>query len=103
MLYNFCSQSGCTDGGYPYAELVLDAKGNLYGTTSQGGKSNDGIVFKVTPSGEETVLHNFCSEGGCRDGADPTAGLVFDAKGNLYGTTYVGGAHNQGTVFKLKP
>ena len=93
------------------AGVVRDQKGNLYGTTPQGGGYNFycfdecGLVFKVSPKGKETVLHIFCTEGGsnCTDGEDPEAGLVFDGKGNLYGTTYNGGAHGGGVVFKLTP
>jgi uncharacterized repeat protein (TIGR03803 family) len=101
VLYSFCSQDNCTDGSRPYAGLVFDKKGNLYGTTIAGGANSlDGTVFEVTPSGEETVLHSFT---GAPDGAYPRAGLVFDGRGNLYGTTYEGGAYNGGTVFKLVP
>jgi uncharacterized repeat protein (TIGR03803 family) len=100
VLYSFCSQNDCTDGTRPYAGLVFDKKGNLYGTTLDGGAANLGTVFEVTPSGQEIVLHSFT---GAPDGAYPRAGLVFDGRGNLYGTTYEGGAYNGGTVFKLVP
>jgi uncharacterized repeat protein (TIGR03803 family) len=107
VLHNFCSQSNCADGAGPSAALVFDPKGNLYGTTYAGGTSSNGTVFKVAPSGEETVLYNFCSQKNCTDGRSPYAGLVFDRKGNLYGTTYEGGASRKGTVdgtvFKLVP
>jgi uncharacterized repeat protein (TIGR03803 family) len=111
VLYSFCIQSYCPDGAFPMAGVVRDQKGNLYGTTPQGGGYNFycfdecGLVFKVSPKGKETVLHIFCTEGGsnCTDGEDPEAGLVFDGKGNLYGTTYNGGAHGGGVVFKLTP
>src|ERR1022692_4422046 len=82
VLYSF---SGA-DGANPYAGLVLDAAGNLYGTTYAGGVYGLGTVFKVDPAGHETVLHSF--NGG--DGANPYAGLVLDAAGNLYCTTYGG-------------
>ncbi len=103
ILYNF--QSNGTDGTNPYFGLVLDKEGNLYGTTSGGGAYDSGIVFKVTPTGEETVLHSFCSQGGsyCPDGCFPLGGLIMDKKGNLYGTTNGCGASNSGTVFKLTP
>jgi uncharacterized repeat protein (TIGR03803 family) len=84
----------------PQGDAVLDAAGNLYGTTSQGGASNLGTVFKLDPAGTETVLHSF---GGQPDGGNPAAGLVRDASGNLYGTTSQGGTSNLGTVFKLEP
>lgn len=103
MLHSFCKQSGCKDGRNPFAGLVFDHKGNLYGTTLYGGASNYGTVFKVTASGKETVLYSFCKQSECADGADPRAVLVFDQEGNLYGATSVGGAHDNGTVFKLTP
>jgi uncharacterized repeat protein (TIGR03803 family) len=91
------------DGGLPYAELVQDRSDNLYGTTSGGGTGNgDGTVFKLTHTAsgwKETLLHSFQGP----DGSFPITGLVFDAKGNLYGTTQEGGGHNSGTVFKLAP
>jgi uncharacterized repeat protein (TIGR03803 family) len=103
VLYSFCAQSGCTDGSHPRADLVRDTKGNLYGTTYDGGTNGKGTVFKVSPSGTETVLHSFCAQSGCRDGSHPQAGLILDTKGNLYGTTYGGGAKRKGTVFEISP
>jgi len=87
------------DGEYPSAGLVRDEAGNLYGTTTKGGSSNHGTVFKLSATGKETVLHSF--HGYPKDGSDPIAGLVLDNSGNLYGTTYSGGASHYGTVFKL--
>jgi uncharacterized repeat protein (TIGR03803 family) len=97
ILYNFDGQ----DGGYPEAGVVLDSQGNLYGTTESGGSSGDGTVFKLTPSGVLSILHSF--SGGTKDGAVPAGGVVFDSQGNLYGTTFNGGASGVGTVFKLTP
>jgi len=97
VLHSF---TGTPDGSLPYAGLVLDAKGNIHGTTSQGGKNGFGTVFKVTPSGKETVLYSF---EGQPDGAYPWGTLILDAKGNMYGTTSQGGTYNDGTVFKLTP
>jgi uncharacterized repeat protein (TIGR03803 family) len=106
VLYNF---KGGTDGGYPFADLVRDKAGNLYGTTSGGYGTNNGTVFKVDPQGKETVIYRFT---GGADGANPVAGLVRDVKGNLYGTTQYGGdlvacsANNGngcGTIFKVDP
>lgn len=86
----------------------MDAQGNFYGTTVDGGAracvenvvgQGCGTVFEVTPTGTETGLHRFTGE----DGAGPWASLVFDAQGNLYGTTADGGAYGFGTVFKLTP
>jgi len=97
MLYSF---TGGADGAYPFSPVVRDSAGNLYGTTSQGGSANAGVVFKVDPSGTETVLHNFT---GGADGVIPIGGLVRDKAGNLYGTTSQGGTSNDGIVFKINP
>jgi len=105
VLYSFCAQNYCVDGATPYAGLVLDQQGNLYGTATNGGFWNfyGGVVFKVTPKGKETFVVSFCSQYNCVNGEDPFGGLVLDQKGNLYGTTVEGGAHNAGVVFKLVP
>jgi uncharacterized repeat protein (TIGR03803 family) len=102
-VYRFCSQSGCTDGGEPYAGLVQAANGDLYGTTYGGGANDRGTVFKITPSGTLTTLYRFCPQNGCTDGAGPEAGLVQAANGDLYGTTANGGPNGYGTVFKITP
>jgi uncharacterized repeat protein (TIGR03803 family) len=94
VLYPF---TGGSDGAYPQAGLIADGSGNLYGTTNSGGESGNGTVFQLTPTGAETVLYSFTGSG---DGANPTAGLVADGSGNLYGTTN-SGAGTYGTVFKL--
>ena len=101
ILHNF--ENNDIDGIHPYAGLVMDTNGNLYGTTISGGGGSGaaGTVFELTPSGgTETILHTF---GGSGDGAFPWGGLVFDSSGNLYGTTFSGGANGYGTVFKLTP
>jgi uncharacterized repeat protein (TIGR03803 family) len=115
VLYTFCPQTNCPDGANPYAGLVFDQKGNLYGTTVSGGTPGSGVVFRLTPKGRETVLYSFCAQTNCTDGANPYAGLVLDQKGNLYGTTRFGGAYNPsacsdefgyygcGAVFMLTP
>jgi len=100
-VYNFCSQSGCTDGDTPTAGLVQATDGNFYGTTFAGGASNGGTVFKITPSGKLTTLYNFCSQSGCPDGGAPFAGLLQATDGTLYGTTLYGGAKDRGTFFSL--
>lgn len=102
-LYGFCSQPDCADGQSPMGALVQDANGNLYGTTYIGGNNLAGTVFKITPSGKFTNLYGFCSQSFCADGANPYAGLVQATNGNLYGTTYAGGANGYGTVFKITP
>jgi len=95
VLYNF---TGGADGAYPESPVVLDRAGNLYGTTTQGGSANAGVVFKVDPGGNETVLHNFT---GGADGIIPAGGLTLDRAGNLYGTTGQGGTYNDGVVYKI--
>jgi uncharacterized repeat protein (TIGR03803 family) len=96
VLYSFAG----SDGSHPRAGLIADAAGNLNGTTHNGGTSGYGTVFQLTPSGALNVLHSFT---GGSDGTYPEAGLIADAAGNLYGTTYGGGASGQGTVFQLTP
>lgn len=94
------------DGSHPVAGLVRDSQGNLYGTTSAGGAHTFGTVFRLTPGGDETILHSFRGE---PDGAAPDADLLLDAAGNLYGTTWAGGqgctnpygASGCGTVFEI--
>ncbi len=109
-LYSFCSQSGCTDGANPDAPLVQATDGNFYGTTSGGGVQGPctvhdvgcGTIFRITPGGVLTTLHDFCSQTGCPDGQDSIlAGLVQDTNGGLYGATNRGGANNEGVVFAL--
>jgi uncharacterized repeat protein (TIGR03803 family) len=96
VLYSF---TGKRDGALPGAGLVRDSEGNLYGTTSEGGDSFSGTVFKLDTSGKETVLHSFSGA----DGSLPLADLVRDTAGNLYGTTQGGGSDNRGVVFMLTP
>jgi len=115
VLYAFCQGSGsiCNDGSEPQASLVMDAKGNLYGTTAYGGANTGGAVFELSPPNgpgaawTEAILYNFCSVisgNSCLDGAFPFSPLVFDSAGNLYGTTRAGGSHyDAGTVFELSP
>jgi len=95
------SFTGGADGSYPSAGLIRDSAGNLYGTTWVGGASNRGTVFKLDTTGVETVLHSF--KGGM-DGVNPNATLIRDSAGNLYGTTWKGGAsnHENGTVFEIE-
>jgi uncharacterized repeat protein (TIGR03803 family) len=104
ILYQFCQQNDCTDGATPYAGLIADKAGNLYGTTTAGGVNGWGTVFKVAPNGIETVLYSFCAQTNCADGAYPRSSLLLDQSGNLYGTTSEGGTmYDLGTVFKLAP
>jgi uncharacterized repeat protein (TIGR03803 family) len=113
VLYKFCSQANCADGAgpNPYSgSLIFDASGNLYGTTYGGGtpasncNAGCGTVFELTPTEgggwTETVLASF---GGRPDSSNPSAGLIFDAEGDLYGTAIAGGVSGEGTVFELTP
>ncbi|HXM45605.1 MAG TPA: choice-of-anchor tandem repeat GloVer-containing protein [Bryobacteraceae bacterium] len=100
-LYSFCSQSGCRDGEYPYGGLVRAVSGNFYGTTANGGANDAGTIFKITPSGTLTTLHNFCSQSGCADGSDPQSALIQATDGNFYGTTLYGGNDASGTLFRI--
>jgi uncharacterized repeat protein (TIGR03803 family) len=100
VLYRF---TGGKDGGYPYAGLIFDQAGNLYGTTLGGGRNGRGVVFKLTPNPDgswtESTLHGFPGYGG-----SPYAGLIFDQAGNLYGTAFYSNyAYDDGMVFKLTP
>jgi uncharacterized repeat protein (TIGR03803 family) len=95
VLHNFTCGA---DGGNPFAVLVRDSAGNLYGTTSYNGTFGNGVVFKLDTAGAYTVLHSFDGT----DGSHPEE-LVRDLAGNLYGTTGSGGAYDKGVVFKIAP
>jgi uncharacterized repeat protein (TIGR03803 family) len=100
VLYNF--GKAAKDGEYPQAGLIFDPAGNLYSTTSQGGMYYRGTVFELMPDAgrwTEKILHSFSPS----EGIIPDAGLVRDAAGNLYGTTYSGGDRGCGTVFEMTP
>ncbi|MGO9648714.1 MAG: choice-of-anchor tandem repeat GloVer-containing protein [Terriglobales bacterium] len=112
VLYSFAGgQAG--DGMWPVSNLLFDNSGNLYSTTWFGGSGNCtsycGTVFKLSPNSDgtwaETILYKFCNFGNssCPDGQNPKASLIFDAKGNIYGTTTYGGTYGLGTVFELSP
>src|SRR6202011_268725 len=89
------SVTGGGDGALPFAGVIADAAGNLYGTTNGGGAIGQGTVFQLDPSGTLNVLYRFTG----RDGAIPHGAVIFDAAGNLYGTTHNGGTSGYGTVF----
>jgi len=107
VLHTF---KGAPDGGFPNGGVIVDAKGNIYGTTSEGGtgacSGGCGTVFRLSPAGKETVLYSFTGTNG--DGKYPQGGLVRDTSGNFYGTTFGGGTsgtacnnYGCGTVFML--
>ncbi|HTT97578.1 MAG TPA: choice-of-anchor tandem repeat GloVer-containing protein [Rhizomicrobium sp.] len=118
-IYDFCSQTNCTDGDHPYSGLIMDTAGNLYGTASNGGANGTGfrggIVFKLTPGAKPsqqwtlTKLHDFCAKANCVDGKTPMAGLtyqgassgLYDGVSPLFGTTIGGGTAAQGVAYKL--
>jgi uncharacterized repeat protein (TIGR03803 family) len=114
-LYSFCQLRECKDGENPgTGPLLIDSSGNIYGTTSRGGTSQNcnvngcGVVFRLNPDGKETVIYNFT---GGADGSSPEYGLTMDSGGNLYGTTVTGGdltcpinpPQGCGVVFKITP
>ncbi len=90
---------GATEGKRPNGSLVRDAAGVIYGTTQQGGVLGRGTAYKIDIHGAVTVLHNFA--GGAKDGDTPMSGVLRDSAGNLYGTTYLGGPADGGTVYEL--
>jgi uncharacterized repeat protein (TIGR03803 family) len=95
------SFSGTPDGWGPIGSLLQGENGTLYGTTFLGGAYNNGTVFKISPTGVESILYNFCSETNCTDGSSPEAAVVQGANGNFYGTTIQGGSIGVGTIFEL--
>jgi uncharacterized repeat protein (TIGR03803 family) len=111
ILYSFCSLANCKDGATPYGSLLQSADGNLYGTTTTGGVTDNGTAFQLTPSGQLTTLYSFCSLANCVDGQYPFGKLVEGSDGNFYGTTELGGAKTNGnicatgcgTLFQLTP
>jgi len=110
VLYQFCSvPKNCRDGANPIGALTIDASGNLFGATLNGGghdidddHAGGGVVYEFAGSAL-TPLYAFCAESRCRDGEYPTGGVVMDASGNLFGMTQRGGKYDVGTVFELTP
>jgi len=96
VLHAFTGLPG--DGGYPLAGLIQASDGNFYGTTAGGGRNNTGTVFKLSPSGEVGILHDFAD---AASGVRPIASVTQASDGNLYGSTFSGGAYNLGTLFRL--
>lgn len=120
VLYSFCSEGGaaCTDGKFPGNPLIADSSGNLFGTTSLGGGNNfgnssdgAGVAFELASGNGETwnfiLLHQFCAENRCTDGAVPAGSLAVDPAGSVFGTTEFGGSrcprdtYGCGTIFQI--
>lgn len=118
-VYDFCSQTSCTDGSQPAIGLsyagaasgaVYDRKSPLYGVTPEGGAFHGGVAFKLTPTKKgwtEQTLYSFCAVGDCLDGIQPATRLAVDDRGNVFGATASGG-HNgsefgEGVAFKINP
>jgi len=97
-LYDFA-----TGGGGPVAPLIMDSEGNLYGTTLLDGANRFGNVFKLSPAQNGWTYTDLYDFTGGSDGGEPMSNIVFDAQGNLYGTTYEGGTNNLGVVFEITP
>ena len=100
VLYSFCSRTACADGAEPAGTLALATNGKFYGTAPLGGETDGGSIFQLTPSGLETVVHNFP---GPENPDNIANGVMQGADGNLYGTSYLGGSNRFGYVFKLTP
>jgi uncharacterized repeat protein (TIGR03803 family) len=105
VLYNFGASS--TDGTRPFANLVFDGAGDLYGTTETGGANGGGTIFKLTPGSggtwTESIVFGFEASGTGVGGHYPTTGVVLDGQGYIYGTTYYGGKNSVGTVYEITP
>jgi len=101
VVYSFGPMGG-SDAQYPMAGVIMDNTGNLYGTGSSGGTDATGAVFKITPSGKESILYSFGPLAGS-DGNYPKDGVIMDGAGNLWGTTRSGGYPGTGTVFEISP
>ena len=104
VLYAFCAQLNCTDGGDPRGPVVIDGSGAIYGAGDYGGNAG-GTAYKLTFDGKKwklQLLHTFCSSPGCHDGEWPMGGLIADANGNLFGTTNsYGNRSRSGTIFEI--
>lgn len=112
VLYKFCSIANCRDGRAPHGGLSLDAAGDLFGATEAGGRNcnagqlNCGVLFMISPNGEQSVsrvLHAFCTADHCADGGTPQGAPALDASGNIFGAALNGGKNNGGVVYRLEP
>jgi hypothetical protein len=113
VVYAFCQKKDCVDGATPEAGLMLDAAGDLYGTTAFGGANlgldqfglRAGTVFRISGASYH-VVYSFCALANCADGDNPSAAVITDPSGLFYGTTESGGPNGGfevGTVFQLQP
>jgi hypothetical protein len=114
-IYKFCAHVNCTDGEFAHSGLIADARGDLYGITSFGGKYDQGVVYELMPNAGKRfwklkVMHNFCAEQNCQDGRGPNSDLTYsgaasgtpyDGVSPLFGVTEEGGNNSYGTVFRL--
>jgi len=103
VAHNFGDGTVLNDGINPQAGLILGTDGSLYGTTDEGGADGDGTVFKITSTGTMSIIHSFQDGTVANDGNGPKAALLQASDGNLYGTTFRGGASDEGTILKLHP
>ncbi len=101
LVHKFCSLAKCADGIQPVS-VLFDGNGGMIGTAAAGGSHGGGTVFTIDSGGTFRVLHDFCAESGCTDGASPGA-LVRGKDGNFYGTTLAGGKNHAGTMFRMTP
>jgi len=103
ILHSFSDGSIENDGASSFSNLIQASDGNFYGTTFEGGSTNNGVVFKMTPAGVVTILHSFMDGSVENDGAAPQSVLLEGPDGNFYGTTFYGGSASSGSVFKITP
>jgi uncharacterized repeat protein (TIGR03803 family) len=103
ILHNYGDGGVAQDGSQPFAALVQGSDGAFYGTTFGGGSASQGIIFKLTPQGAYSILHNFADGSVPNDGKNPYGALVQGGDGNFYGTTEAGGSFGSGVVFKMTP
>ena len=105
VIHTFCAETNCTDGQNPLGSLTVDAQGNIYGVTVYGGAASLGTVYVLKPGHGRKfsleTLYSFCTEDGCPVGQMPTAGVIRDISGNLYGMTSAGGTGDKGVAYKL--
>jgi len=109
LLHNFSCLA--TEGCEPFGGITIDRRGTLYGTTQLGGVEGQGTIFSLVPGGAFRTLYGFCPAGtqtGCKDGINPTAGVITDGSGSFYGTASQNGAYTLktgggGTVFEFTP